>query len=156
VNGSIQNRGSKSLRKGRVSIPRQLYLITTATHKREALFNNKQVTDIVADALRWLHEHRRIDLVAYIIMPDHLHFIAGLLSGTLSDVMHSLKSFTAKNINKILNKEGAVWQGQYHDHAIGKEESLEDVVYYCLHNPVRKGLVDDYRKYPYWYYKWTI
>ena len=147
---------SKRLRKGRLSIVGQAYLITSATHKREKLLKDSLANNIVASALQWLNDNHRIDLIAYVIMPDHLHFIATLKTGTLPDVMHSLKSYTAKRINKVLKREGSVWQGQYHDHAIRNEEDLKTVVYYCLNNPVRKKLVKDYRGYPYWYCKWEI
>ncbi len=152
----VKIKGSKSLRKGRVSIEGQPYLITSAIHKREKLLNDKQANEIVARALRWLNDNKKIDLIAYVIMPDHLHFIAALKAGTLPEVMHSLKGYTAKRINKTLKKEGKVWQDQYHDHAVRKEEDLKKVIYYCLNNPVRKKLVKDYRDYPYWYCKWQI
>ncbi len=156
MNDTIQIKGSKSLRKGRVSISGQPYLITSTIHKREELLNTKRANNIVAGALNWLHDNNRIDLFAYVIMPDHLHFIAALETDTLPKVMHSLKSYTSKKINKILVREGKIWQEQYHDHAIRKEEQLEGVVHYCLNNPVRKKLVADYRDYPYWYCKWEV
>jgi putative transposase len=147
---------SKNLRKGRVSIIGQPYLITSALHGREELLKDKQASSIVADALKWLHDNHRIDLFAYVIMPDHLHFVAALERGTLPDVMHSLKSYTAKEINKALARKGSVWQDQYHDHAVRNEEDLKEIIYYCLNNPVRKKLVKNYRDYPYWYCKWKI
>ena len=153
---STKIRGSKSLRKGRVSIKGQPYLITSTIHEREDLLNDAQSSGIVAGALHWLHENNRIDLIAYVIMPDHIHFIATLKSGTLPEIMHSLKSYTSKKINKTLKREGGVWQEQYHDHAIRKEEDLKEVIHYCLNNPVRKKLVKSYQDYPYWYCKWEV
>lgn len=152
----VQSKGSRSLRKGRKSIPRQPYLITTTIYKREKLLKGTQLTGIVISALEWLHKKDRIDLFAYVVMPEHLHFIAALKKDALPGVMHSLKSYTSKKINTILNKQGKVWQDQYHDHAIRKEENLKEIVYYCLDNPVRKKLVGDYRDYPYWYCKWEV
>lgn len=156
MNETAQSSGSKSLRKGRVSSVGQTYLITSTIHNRAELLKDKQLNSIVAGALRWLHDNNRIELLAYVIMPDHLHFIAILRTGSLSELMQSLKSYTAKKINGILQRKGKLWQDQYHDHALRKEEDLKDVVYYCLNNPVRKRMVEDYRDYPYWYCKWKI
>ena len=72
-------------------------------------------------------------------MPDHLHFVAELKTDTLPKLMHSLKSYTAKQVNALLNRQGSLWQDQYHEHAIRREENLNEVVLYMLHNPVRAG-----------------
>jgi REP element-mobilizing transposase RayT len=45
--------------------------------------------------LSWLEKQKIIDLEAAVVMPDHVHFIARLRTGTLSGLMHSLKSFTS-------------------------------------------------------------
>ncbi|MCP3950969.1 MAG: transposase [Desulfobacterales bacterium] len=156
MNSAVEIKSSINLRKGRVSIVGQAYLITSTIYMREELLKGKHINSIVADALNWLHDNNRIDLFAHVTMPDHLHFIAVLKAGTLSEVMHSLKSFTSKKINKVLKREGRVWQDQYHDRAIRKEKDLKEVIYYCLNNPVRKNLVKDYRNYPYWYCKWEV
>jgi len=132
MNDAVQIKGSKNLRKGRVSISGQPYLITSTIHKREELLSDKKTNSIVAGALKWLHDNNRIDLLAYVVMPDHLHFVAALKIGTLPELMHSLKSYTAKRINKALKREGKIWQDQYHDHAVRKEEDLKEIVYSLL------------------------
>ena len=75
---------------------------------------------------------------------------------TLAKVMHSFKRFTAREINKLLGREGPLWQSQYYDHAIRKDESLMDILRYCYENPVRKGIVDEAREYPYWRCKFSV
>lgn len=74
-------------------------------------------------------------------MPDHLHFVAELRSDSLSKLMQTLKGHTSRKINQLFNHKGPVWQSQYHDHAIRTHETLKEVTIYCLHNPVRAGLV---------------
>jgi len=95
-------KGSKNLRKGRVSIAGQYYLITTKTLNKAVVFRDKRAADIVLKSLYWLDQHNRMDLQAAVVMPDHLHFIAGLNKGTLSGLMHSLKSYTSKQIKAEL------------------------------------------------------
>ena len=149
-------KGSKLLRKGRASIKNQCYLITTTVLERKPVFSQAKAANIVLDCLNWLERQERIRLVAAVVMPDHLHFVAGLRQGSLSQIMRSLKGYTAKKINILLQKEGSFWQPQYHDHAIRKDEDLNEVVLYTLQNPVRAGLVEDFHDYPYWHCLWSV
>ena len=95
-------------------------------------------------------------LDAAVLMPDHLHFVAELKTDRLPKLMHSLKSFTAKQINAVLNRQGTLWQDQYHEHAIRKAENLNEIVLYMLNNPVRAGVVKDFHDYPFWYCRWSV
>jgi REP element-mobilizing transposase RayT len=149
-------RGSKLLRKGRTSIKNQHYLITSAVFSRKPIFNRPEAAEIVLSSIRWLEKQDKILLDAAVIMPDHLHFVAGLMQGSLSQLMHSLKSYTAKKINVFLNRRGPLWQRHYHDHAVRQEEDLNELVLYTLYNPVRAGLVTDFHDYPFWYCRWRV
>ena len=149
-------KGSRLLRKGRNSIKNQHYLLTTAVHTRKPVLNHPETAQIILSSLQWLESQKRIILDAAVIMPDHLHFVAGLRKDSLDRLMHSLKSYTAKKINALLNRQGAFWQLQYHDHAVRRDEDLNDIVLYVLNNPVRAGLVRDFHDYPYWYCKWVV
>jgi REP element-mobilizing transposase RayT len=149
-------KGSHFLHKGRKSIRNQPYLITTAVYKRRPVLDQPQTAQIILHSLHWLESQKRITLDAAVIMPDHLHFVATLRQGSLSQLMRGFKSFTAKEINYCLNRHGNFWQPQYHDHALRKDEDLNSVVLYTLNNPVRAGLVDDFHEYPYWYCRWDV
>ena len=89
-------------------------------------------------------------------MPDHVHFIAALKSGELSQLMQSMKGYTSRQINMLLHLKGSFWQSTYHEHAVRKDEDLNEVVLYILNNPVRAGLVADFHDYPFWYCRWTV
>jgi putative transposase len=94
-------KGSKFLRKGRISIKNQHYLLTTIVINREPALNQAKAAEIVLDSLHWLEKQEKIILDAAVVMPDHLHFVAGLKQGSLAQMMRSLKSHTAKKINMI-------------------------------------------------------
>jgi REP element-mobilizing transposase RayT len=149
-------KGSQLLRKGRTSIKNQHYLLTTAVHKRKPVLNHPEAAQIILSSLHWLESQKRIMLDAAVIMPDHLHFAGALRQDSLIRLMHSLKSYTAKKINALLNRQGTFWQPQYHDHALRKDQDLNEVVLYTLNNPLRAKLVDDFHKYPYWYCRWSV
>ncbi len=147
-------KGSKLLRKGRASIKNQHYLVTTTVLDRKPVFKQTGTAHVVLNSLHWLEKQGQIFLDAAVVMPDHLHFVAGLRQNSLSKLMHSLKSFTSNKINAQLNRKGIFWQPQYHEHAVRKDEDLIEVVFYTLNNPVRSGLVKDFRDYPHWYCRW--
>lgn len=146
----------ETLRQGRYSEAGLFYFLTIVTKGRKNFFLQPPAAEIVLEAVKWLDQHGRIMLVAAVVMPDHLHFVAQLKDTTLSKLMHSLKSYTAKEINKALGRRGEVWERQYYERGIRDQHSLIEIVEYCLGNPVRKGLVDDFKKYPYWYCMYSI
>ena len=148
--------GSHNLRRGRESIKNQVYFVTTAVHERVPLFLDPRAASAVLDALKWLDQAGKMILDAAVLMPDHLHVVFALKTGSLPQVMHSLKSYTAKQVKTILAREGAVWQEQYYDHAVRKSENLIEVVLYMLNNPVRSGLVKDFHDYPFWWSRWEV
>jgi len=149
-------KGSNYLRKGRASITNQHYLLTTTVFDRQPLLKQEAAAEIVLASLHWLEKQEKIMLDAAVVMPDHLHFVAGLQTGALANIMHSLKRHTAQKINMLLERNGSFWQPQYHDHAVRKDEDLNELVLYTLHNPVRAGLVNDFHDYPFWYSRFDV
>jgi len=149
-------KGSRSLRKGRVSIESQPYLVTTTVYQRQPFLQGDAAAQVVLSSLRWLENEKGSALSAAVVMPDHVHFVIALGTSSLAQLIHSFKSFTANKINGLLGRSGQFWQEQYHDHAIRKDEVLNDVVLYLLNNPVRAGLVKDFHDWPFWYCRWGV
>ena len=91
------------------------------------------------------------------VMPDHVHTIIKLEEGQpLSKVLPSMKLFTAREINKQVSRNGALWQKGYTDWCIRKETTLNKTIRYCYMNPLRKGIVSSPRDYPYWWCKFEM
>ena len=152
-----QNQRLNRLQKGRHSIQGAYYFLTTVTFNRRPILSNSEIAPIIFQAFEWLEAQNRINWMCVMIMPDHVHVVLQLgHNQTLPKVMHSLKSFTAKQINKHRDEEGSVWQEGYHDHGIRGDESLNEIIRYCYENPVRKGLVERARDYPYWWCKFRM
>jgi REP element-mobilizing transposase RayT len=91
----------------------------------------------------------RYRLHAWVIMPNHVHALITLVRGrTLSNVMHSWKSFTAKRANELLKRSGAFWAPEYFDRVIRDEGHYDNAIGYAAMNPVKAGLCmlpDDWR-----------
>jgi len=97
---------------------------------------------------------RMYDLACFCVMPNHVHlvFTPLLRSETeyysLSRILHSLKGFTAKQANALLEREGPFWHDEGYDHAIRNGGEFERIVAYVLNNPVKAGLVSRWRDWP--------
>ena len=99
-----------------------------------------RIGELVANALDFW-QGKRYRLVAWCVMPNHVHVVCRLLPGQeLSKVLQGWKSFTARKANEILGRGGAFWQREYYDRLIRDGDELERAVRYVVNNPERAGL----------------
>jgi type I restriction enzyme R subunit len=95
----------------------------------------------------------RYRLLAYVIMPSHLHWVFRPIPEWCETVppgrtpreviMHSLKSYTANKCNKVLQRSGRFWQDESYDHWVRDDDELSRIVTYVENNPVKARLVDE-------------
>jgi REP element-mobilizing transposase RayT len=98
------------------------------------------IAEIVAGALRHF-DGRRYNLLAWCVMPNHIHAVFQPLHGhALADILHSWKSFTAKEANKVLQAKGQFWEREYYDHLIRDAQEFDRVIRYVVENPKKAGL----------------
>jgi len=92
---------------------------------------------------------QRYRLVAFIIMPNHVHVLVGVDGrGMLRRNCRSWKQFSAKRINRELGRSGRLWQSESYDHLVRTPESLARFREYIEANPRKAGLApDDYTLY---------
>jgi REP element-mobilizing transposase RayT len=100
-----------------------------------------------------LRDQQRLEhakTLAFVVMPDHLHWLMQLgPQVTLSVCMRNVKTLSALRIGR------PIWQNGFHDHAIRQEEDLPSVARYVVSNPVRAGLVVKTGQYPHWDAIWV-
>lgn len=106
----------------------------------ECLLRDDRIAQIVEDSL--LHfDGNRYRLLAWAVMPNHVHALAEMhATHTLAEVVHSWKSFTAHEANRLLGRTGEFWQREYHDRYIRDGEHLEFAKNYIEQNPVKARL----------------
>ena len=139
----------KDLRKGRVSLPGQAYHITTITLDRRPVFSDLRSARLLINALRAAQTRDEATTLAFVVMPDHLHWLLQLEADTsLSAVVGAVKAVTAHGLG------ARVWQGGFHDHALRQEEDLAKLARYIVANPLRAGLVQRVGDYPHWDAVW--
>lgn len=86
---------------------------------------------------------QRYQLHAWCIMPNHVHTLIETREGwRLDSILHTWKSYSAQQANKILQRKGAFWFREYFDRYIRNEKHYHNVVSYIEQNPVQAGLID--------------
>jgi putative DNA methylase len=95
----------------------------------------------VVEAALLHFDGRRYRLLAWCVMPNHVHVLVEPLGAhALSAIVQSWKSFTAKRANAILDQAGRFWAPDYFDRYIRDEAHLQTAINYIEHNPVKAGL----------------
>lgn len=103
---------------------------------------------VVAEALTY-GDRVRYDLFAWVVMPNHVHVIFQPYNlTTMSDIIHTWKSYSVHQINRRLGTTGRLWQRGYFDRVIRDEQHLQRAVDYVEYNPVAADLVQDATSWP--------
>lgn len=146
--------GHQALRKGRVSLPGEIYLLTTTTFRRMPWFRHASLARatcrMMIEPKTWGDAH----LLCWVLMPDHWHGLIQLGEhDDLSVVAGRFKALSAKAAG--YGRGGCrLWDRGFHDHALRREENVAAVARYIVANPVRAGLVRRALDYPYWDCTW--
>ena len=154
----IEQRRGRDLRKGRHSQPNQIYLLTSVSYQRRPVFADFHLGRVVVNAMRHHDLAGNTETLAYVVMPDHFHWLFSLGSRSRFDLprlMASLKGYTARRIKERIDLGGGpLWQEGYHDHALRREEDVQATARYIVANPWRAGLVERLGDYPLWDAVW--
>ena len=129
-------------------VPPTLRQASTKNPYGSCHLRDPDVAKTVVASLKYQHQQNLIDLFAFIVMPNHIHFLARF-NESISKVVSSLKSFTGREINSILGRSGAFWQREYFDRWIATEDEFRLAKSYIELNPVRAGLCDSAEEWPY-------
>jgi len=83
------------------------------------------------------------DLLAWSIMPNHIHSVFRLLGDARIDALiQAWKSVSARQANAILGRKGTFWQSDYFDVLLRDSVQLRRTTEYVMQNPVKAGLKD--------------
>ena len=146
----VQRPHSSHLRTGRHSQAGRVYLVTAVTAQRVPVFSDFRAA---RQLIRKLHHEAHAPIattLAYVVMPDHLHWLIQLGEvESLSRCVQRIKSMATHAIGPGL------WQRGFHDRAARQEDDLASMARYIVSNPVRAGLVSRVGAYPHWDAIWV-
>ncbi len=114
--------------------------------------HNTNLAEIVKHEIH-KNDNKDYKLICYSIMPNHVHLVFHLLENSkgISTIMHSIKRVSAYRINKYLGKNGNFWQSESYDHIVRDNDELNKIIEYTLMNPVKAGIVDDWKDFKHCY-----
>jgi len=132
------------------SDPNNIYYITICSHNKNKYFIDNKINKIILDEIdfRTIEE---IDLYCYCLMPDHLHLLIKLKESYkkgLANWISAYKRYTTRIVNFYFGIK-PLWQRNFYDHVVRKEESLKAIAEYIINNPARKDIVSYWEDYPY-------
>jgi REP element-mobilizing transposase RayT len=106
----------------------------------ECVLRRPEVSQIVEEGL-WYFNEARYQLTDFVVMPNHVHVLAGLLGDTdIVKQCHSWKKNSALRINEVLGRKGRFWHEESFDHLVRSEEQFGMVRAYIACNPKKAGL----------------
>ena len=132
------------------------------------LFTRKESVDILIQSFKYLQVEDNFKLHAYVVLENHIHLVAS--SDDISKSMRNFKSFTAKEILKLLQKENAItlleqlsfykkahkksatyqiWQEGTQPKLIQTDAMMINKIKYIHENPVKRGYVDEAKHWRY-------
>jgi REP element-mobilizing transposase RayT len=121
--------------------------ITIAAKGKQKIFSHECLAQDFVALLRKVCDENDIPLYAYCIMPDHVHlFISASEKKGIIEFVREIKSLSTKMAWRH-GYSGAIWQRSFYDHFLRKDEDCRIAASYIVHNPVRAGIVEQWKDY---------
>ena len=148
----------------------EIYFVTLTVVGWIDIFTRQKYADIIIENLKYCQVKEELKIYAYVIMSNHIHFVAKRESNSLNltELLGRFKSFTAKKILKELEadpnesrKEWLLylfkffakkneqysnyhfWQYTNHPVELYSNNVIDQKINYIHQNPVRAGIVTD-------------
>ncbi|OXR31625.1 transposase [Pseudomonas umsongensis] len=138
------------LRKGRHPQSGRIYHLSAVTHERQPVFQDWRTGRLLVHEFRSAQEAGYITFIAWVVMPDHFHWLVELHNGDLPKLMQTTKSHCTRLLSQKRGHCAPVWQKGYFGRALRREEDLKAAARYIIANPLRVGYVTHIGDYPLW------
>ena len=129
-----------------------IYFITFNTWEKLEL--TPEARQVVLDSCLFFN-NKRYQVFVLVIMVDHVHLLIKPLPKSekefwsLSSILHSIKSYSANQIPKVMKHIGTVWQDERYDHIVRNEQELQYFWKYIRQNPVKAKIYNTPEEYPF-------
>lgn len=133
------------------------YFVTICTDRKREVFANDEVVNLCLNVLKEVSHQYHFEVWVYSFMPDHLHILPEGKNED-SNLRRFISVFKQRSSFGFLRncelrcshyKTAKLWQENYYERVLRKDEDTTEVARYILNNPVRRGLVQHYLQYPY-------
>jgi len=137
----------------RVYIPGGTYFFTLVGYRRKPIFADGERVELLRRSFREVKAKRPYDVLAAVVLPDHLHCLWCLPEGDadFSTRWQMVKTSFSRRMPAKKRKDGAktIWQPRFYDHCIRDESDFQKHLDYIHFNPVKHGLVSSPGDWPY-------
>ena len=119
--------------------PGASYFVTSVVKDREKIFLSEKECKLLMVTMQFYKYYLDYKIYAFVIMPDHIHaIIQPREEFNISVIMNKIKGNFGNNYNKIVGKQGKVWQSRFYDEGITNMKELMEKIQYIHNNPVRR------------------
>ena len=140
------------------NLPGALHFVTGNVHQRRPIFAKEANCRAFLEELQSLKTKREAKLIAFVLMPDHLHLIVNPQDGNIQEWTSALKSLAAvrlveiapKDFFRIKEDENQVWQESFKALPLWSNWMIWQKINYTHNNPLKAGLVKSAKD-----YRWT-
>ena len=127
-----------------------VYFITICTYNKKAYFKKTDIAEYIAKEIDYRSRVAdEVTMFAYCIMPDHVHLLLKLNEGygkSLPNWVAAFKKYNSRILTMMLDIK-PLWQANYYEHIVRRNESLKNIAEYIANNPVRKNFVTQWQNY---------
>ena len=141
--------------RARIRLPREVYQsphavsVTICARGRRLVFSHSALARDCIALLYDMAQATDVPVYAYCLMPDHAHLLLSTSGkNDVVDFVGQWKGLTTR-LSWQRGLQGSWWQRRFYDHVLRDDESLQDCARYILNNPVRAGLAETWREYPF-------
>ena len=155
------------------------YFVTFRTMERYPLFEKTRYVRLMARVIFKTAEMKHYDILAFQIMPDHVHILAytkhprahpavGALKSnntsagtaaharrgnyTISDLIHGIKSYYCGEIRRQYGINYPIFQRRFYTRIVNTIEYMATIIEYIINNPIKENLPKKYHIFPYQYF----
>jgi len=136
-------------RRPRLFGPGLLYHVIARGNQPQQTFFEEADYDAYLRRLALYRERHGVSLLAYCLMPNHVHLLVRTGDTPLSKFMQGVQQSHTLRFNRVYKKVGHLFQGRYHAIVCDSEPYLLTLVRYIHMNPVRAALTATPEEYPY-------
>jgi putative transposase len=144
----------------------ELYFVTLTVTNWIDVFTRRLYNDFIIENLAWGQQNKNLNIYAYVIMTNHIHLVANVTDGSLGDVLGHFKTYTSKELFKMitnnsqesrrewilkafekagkynpLNTNHQFWQNGNYPVVLFTPDVIDQKIDYIHNNPVRAGFV---------------
>lgn len=135
-------------------VPSSGVLVTAVTTYKRCCLDDPRSALCVTREIAYCEARGWAESLAWVVMPDHVHWLLQLKEGSLNACLAVFKARSERAIQQAVDSSSRVWQAGYHERRLRDSDSVLAAARQIISNPLRRGLVERLDHYPYVFCAW--